>query len=133
MCGKNRTTEHVGISDMGSPPRVREKRSLSSSQYLFHGITPACAGKTNLKIVHTIHYRDHPRVCGKNHLAHFYLRVVKGSPPRVREKPIKNVDNFKIIGITPACAGKTLKPGKAKKAEEDHPRVCGKNAPKENQ
>ena len=39
----------------------------------------------------------------------------------MREKPIKNVDNFKIIGITPACAGKTKKLEEAETDEEGSP------------
>ena len=71
------------------------------------GITPACAGKTRLFEELQKGYQDHPRVCGKNANENISKQLEAGSPPRVREKPRKwRIDNL-VLGITPACAGKT--------------------------
>ena len=73
------------------------------------GITPACAGKTAPLESTCLLVQDHPRVCGKNLKKSRENCLTLGSPPRVREKP-ELTDNLGIeLGITPACAGKTLK------------------------
>ena len=46
MCGKNPLLEEAGFEYEGSPPRVREKHLGQFSLTAYHGITPACAGKT---------------------------------------------------------------------------------------
>ena len=53
--------------------------------------------------------QDHPRVCGKNSNREEKEQAVAGSPPRVREKLYTNRKTISDPGITPACAGKTLK------------------------
>ena len=87
---------------------MREKPALAQSQSLGPRITPACAGKTRIKLLLLNEYRDHPRVCGKNLNGMIKDITHVGSPPRVREK----LDSTKVLkykdGITPACAGKTL-------------------------
>ena len=71
-------------------------------------ITPACAGRTSKRICGSGSERDYPRVCGKdlNPLCRSLLNP--GSPPHVREgrNDLKVVDGK--IGITPACAGRTV-------------------------
>ena len=48
-----------------------------------------------------------------------------GSPPRVRGKgPCRDI-NAGNIGITPACAGKSIRPCTGWLPMGDHPRVCG--------
>ena len=73
------------------------------------GITPACAGKTEFQMVERPQEEDHPRVCGKNEKLNTSLRMYLGSPPRVREKLVNELTHWDNGGITPACAGKTLK------------------------
>ena len=92
---------------MGSPPRVREKRShpFSSSKWS----------------------QDHPRVCGKNGVLSMSLKRDMGSPPRVREKLFPLLAASLYVRITPACAGKTFRPFSSNRLFRDHPRVCGKN------
>ena len=52
-------------------------------------------------------------------------KIIKGSPPRVRELPVKaNYWNI-IERITPACAGITRSDLDAHGRGGDHPRVCG--------
>ena len=90
-------------------------------------ITPACAGKTYELYPIIKLTEDHPRVCGKNRAPELVGNPDKGSPPRVREKPVLIVLITVISGITPACAGKTAKDARRKPSVKDHPRVCGKN------
>ena len=87
VCGKN----NIGMTDKdldtGSPPRVREKRTLFFRKNMVHRITPACAGKTPMIKAIIATSRDYPRVCGEN----LVEQLISGL----------------WIGITPACAGKT--------------------------
>ncbi|EFU63293.1 hypothetical protein HMPREF8578_0958 [Streptococcus oralis ATCC 49296] len=93
---------------LGSPPRVREKFKTFVGEVDLTGITPACAGKIGYNQSPNGKSRDHPRVCGKNRLAKNIARAVVGSPPRMREKRGTEYVAEKDLGITPACAGKTV-------------------------
>ena len=48
-----------------------------------------------------------------------------GSPPHVRGKVTPSAKNIHTSGITPACAGKRLRPNRKEPARWDHPRMCG--------
>ena len=107
---------------------MREKLYLHITDRGGGGITPACAGKTDVmrSTLNTI--RDHPRVCGKNERDIAKMKRDMGSPPRVREKPNNNHSCIAFARITPACAGKTTFSAFAFMIPRDHPRVCGKNS-----
>ena len=92
-------------------------------------ITPACAGKTQVKYLYHFRCGDHPRVCGENHLKSLPMRHGLGSPPRVRGKHIEYTDEQQRQRITPACAGKTAGERPPHGLLRDHPRVCGENRP----
>ena len=55
----------------------------------------------------------------------FATQTRRGSPPRVRGKAEIPVNVHINGGITPACAGKSVKPVLLERLIEDHPRVCG--------
>ena len=65
VCGeKSRSGFHLCMLQ-GSPPRVRGKARSAPIQYVFTGITPACAGKRHSARSPVFLLRDHPRVCGE--------------------------------------------------------------------
>ena len=66
-------------------------------------------------------------MCGENAWVHRLQLVTRGSPPRVRGKPLYTSTRSELSRITPACAGKTKFYPHQKKEEQDHPRVCGEN------
>ena len=72
-------------------------------------ITPACAGKTILQIVGESDIEDHPRLRGENQQSFMKATAVLGSPPLARGKRTHIFFALFCVGITPACAGKTLK------------------------
>ena len=109
VCGKNELLESLRNESVGSPPRVREKQGWYKCQPKSFRITPACAGKTCLVSLRCLCSWDHPRVCGKNLYTLAYKACSSGSPPRVREKLSGEAWCGASGGITPACAGKTLK------------------------
>ena len=106
-CGENHLPEHIGRIREGSPPRMRGKprRALLGGQRC--GITPAHAGKTSALHLKFCFCRDHPRACGENALRPCAVSCGRGSPPRMRGKPLQNCSNCRSPGITPAHAGKT--------------------------
>ena len=107
VCGKNNPCQTNFYQRRGSPPRVREKPFVVILVILGIGITPACAGKTDRHYSQILIEWDHPRVCGKNARDAAMSPRLVGSPPRVREKPLKSLMIGEKSGITPACAGKT--------------------------
>ena len=109
VCGKDPDGALVYVAQPGSPPRVREGLQLCAEALQQCGITPACAGRTpNLGAV-GFGLRDHPRVCGKDR--QFFQSAVlrSGSPPRVREGLLARLTFVSAVGITPACAGRTIR------------------------
>ena len=109
VCGNHPGFFRALFYRLGSPPRVREPHDRGSRRIWHTGITPACAGTTSSCRTSSTAWQDHPRVCG-NHVHSVPLyRYNLGSPPRVREPPSLSMSSSYSRGITPACAGTTLR------------------------
>ena len=93
------------------------------------GITPADAGKTCVIQFRFIVVADHPRGCGENLCFSSNPAEIIGSPPRMRGKPPMFVRKHFLHRITPADAGKTVRPKFHWNVSKDHPRGCGENMP----
>ena len=65
-----------------------------------------------------------PRVRGTV-LPRLFLPEQFGSPPRVRGTVSPGANTTNALGITPACAGNSVRSQLWPYAHEDHPRVCG--------
>ena len=91
------------------------------------GITPAGAGKTKKLYFSSVLTEDHPRRCGENPNTTDRDWAELGSPPQVRGKPSTPRTASICSGITPAGAGKTAPPQRARRNAWDHPRRCGEN------
>ena len=72
-------------------------------------ITPACAGTTNYVLVQQFEFGDHPRLCGDYIFDQLKNSDKQGSPPPVRGLLCQCFRPCLGVGITPACAGTTLK------------------------
>ena len=126
-CGENQRMNTMDRLDLGSPPRMRGKpKSCKITPFLIW-ITPAHAGKTHLRSSFTSLSQDHPRACGENTCWQTFPTAAKGSPPRMRGKPINFTCSLWAIRITPAHAGKTRIPRTPILSIWDHPRACGEN------
>ena len=125
VCGEKARTLIAWEEPQGSPPRVRGKESNAKTGQKARRITPACAGKRASSFHSMLTRWDHPRVCGEKQLGKNATDYTLGSPPRVRGKA--EVFSFKchVIGITPACAGKSCDRSGSAPRTGDHPRVCG--------
>ena len=126
-CGENQAWSVSWAAAWGSPPRMRGKLSIKTLITLAQRITPADAGKTVGLINGRLSSEDHPRGCGENSYINNYQQIQKGSPPRMRGKPIFFLCFTTEFGITPADAGKTNSNGNGFGQDGDHPRGCGEN------
>ena len=106
---------------------MRGKRQLLRNRGFGVRITPAGAGKTGTVGVSAVGIEDHPRRCGENRKALISAAVIPGSPPQVRGKLHTVQQVARVIGITPAGAGKTTGYRRCGVQAPDHPRRCGEN------
>ena len=65
VCGEKAYSRVIIGSLWGSPPRVRGKVANPNTIERRRGITPACAGKSQLVKAFQRRSWDHPRVCGE--------------------------------------------------------------------
>ena len=116
---------------------LRRKNSILSMlekmfcppQPLRFWITPAYAGKSRMLCKAASQVWDHPRMCGEKSPVSLRFFALVGSPPRVRGKDTLGQIVHTGVGITPACAGKSLWSPLLLILAEDHPRVCGEKHP----
>ena len=67
-------------------------------------------------------------MCGEKLINSNDLKEGWGSPPLVRGKESDFIFMLLLLGITPACAGKSQRKYKCKVVMKDHPRLCGEKA-----
>ena len=127
VCGENDERRRCCGGHAGSSPRVRGKHDLHEGHGPQRGLIPACAGKTMFADVSAAKSTAHPRVCGENRRAASAARWARGSSPRVRGKPVREVPGFRVLRLIPACAGKTRRSLFKPQSSRAHPRVCGEN------
>ena len=111
MCGEKCTLFADVVPTWGSPPHVRGKVNSKLGAKAESGITPACAGKRQGLAKVLSQNRDHPRMCGEKPGPDTASKVAGGSPPHVRGKVCQLENHQMVVGITPACAGKSLSSG----------------------
>ena len=129
VCGE-KPSPRQGVQDNpGSPPRVRGKVAFTVISVDNTRITPACAGKSFPLRLTSRFNGDHPRVCGEKSISDDQRAYRLGSPPRVRGKGYVGGMISGALGITPACAGKSLTASYLYQLWWDHPRVCGEKCP----
>ena len=127
-CGENFPIAQPRYLGRGSPPRMRGKLRGHLATVKQNGITPADAGKTSIFCRRKLNKADHPRGCGENFFACRNDGFARGSPPRMRGKPLCFVLFEVVNGITPADAGKTHFRSWRRRVCRDHPRGCGENS-----
>ena len=93
----------------GSPPLARGIPHQFLEKYYTCGITPACAGNTgNLAILLVLDW-DHPRLRGEYKVEGMLDTDRPGSPPLARGILFAKLSRISSSGITPACAGNTIR------------------------
>ena len=128
VCGEKFSLRRPPPSMGGSPPRVRGKVNFFRTLTGYFRITPACAGKRRSCFLRLFPKWDHPRVCGEKMPCGPCSPLGPGSPPRVRGKDFLTHLKILLVGITPACAGKSRQRQPLNMWVRDHPRVCGEKS-----
>ena len=113
---------------VGSPPHARGRRDAIYYSDPITGITPACAGKTGVEVIPNVVRKDHPRMRGEDSPAGFAKSLGNGSPPHARGRHGVGLPAGVVVGITPACAGKTRIPASAPPRRTHHPRMRGEDS-----
>ena len=91
------------------------------------GIIPAYARNTCRNDTHGCCTWDHPRVCGEHGTTLGSKRLKRGSSPRMRGTPEKDMEPYQTGGIIPAYAGNTFSATPTPTSTGDHPRACGEH------
>ena len=125
ICGEKHTPARTTAAQGGSPPHMRGKGGFTALNRITDGITPAYAGKRNLKPSSAKICGDHPRICGEKEPDTFTGKDLWGSPPHMRGKDAEFFQPRLSGGITPAYAGKRSALWAAPLLHWDHPRICG--------
>ena len=129
MRGEKTLASVSGGSWLGSPPHARGKELSIGLYSKFIGITPACAGKSAIHYICSMDTKDHPRMRGEKLIRSNNQSTTWGSPPHARGKGLALVQAGHIVGITPACAGKSVHILRLLETGGDHPRMRGEKRP----
>ena len=109
---------------------MRGKVTVNADGTITHGITPAYAGKREIRETDAKIDQDHPRLCGEKKVVRSEWNNHTGSPPPMRGKE-EWLDQFGMMsGITPAYAGKSSGRYAQLRLHQDHPRLCGEKTKK---
>ena len=93
----------------GSPPRARGHHRSRRHTGSCGGLTPACAGTSTSVGCGMWRLRAHPRVRGDIWAPGVAWGVWEGSPPRARGHPVCQRCGLRGGGLTPACAGTSVR------------------------
>ena len=124
-CGEKSMYDYGNNTAQGSPPRMRGKDVASVIRNCTARITPAYAGKSCTRSHALSVSWDHPRTCGEKLSQVTGATINQGSPPHMRGKERVTVLVRAVLGITPACAGKSTSTPSSTTRGRDHPRMCG--------
>ena len=86
---------------------MRGKVDLARKSKADRRITPAYAGKRSGLLILRFCIQDHPRLCGEKFLNIRRNPCNLGSPPPMRGKALFFSAVPRVVGITPAYAGKS--------------------------
>ena len=124
-----RGEQYAGVENagkwMGSPPLARGTVGAEGKIQCRTGITPACAGNSDVPIAKIPSGKDHPRLRGEQSADTVNCDVVDGSPPLTRGTAVHCSYACDIAGITPAYAGNSTTSAVIATANRDHPRLRG--------
>ena len=115
-------------NDMGSPPLARGTVTLDAAKMHLRRITPACAGNSILFFAFRDKSWDHPRLRGEQNRLIAGLKNDMGSPPLARGTAALFCTTAKLLWITPACAGNSMRVWRTRANGWDHPRLRGEQS-----
>ncbi len=124
-CGADVTSRRGESSRTGRSPRVRGRRTCSTSRWRSTRTIPAGAGPTGRRRASRCRSWDDPRGCRADAVRAYPRSRHPGRSPRVRGRPplARGADDGD--GTIPAGAGPTKRPSRATSRTTDDPRGCG--------
>ena len=125
MGGEEAVAERPAFVGDGLPPRGRGRALSRKPRPRIRRITPAWAGKSQHSLFTEMGKRDYPRVGGEEADIEKPDNPSVGLPPRGRGRDLQVRRWRKLVGITPAWAGKRPVHAKTRETEQDYPRVGG--------
>ena len=114
-------------SRSGSPPLARGRHLHVIGVDNDQGLTPACAGKTQTVTYGGLEDEAHPRLRGEDYFNDMNENAVVGSPPLARGRLTSPAFVIQLHWLTPACAGKTMRPKTSGSCIRAHPRLRGED------
>ena len=129
MRGEDVQAKALITSPVGSPPLARGRLPLSLIDVERVRLTPACAGKTKSNCEAVRYPQAHPRLRGEDCSASSTAFGDVGSPPLARGRLGLSLDETNVMGLTPACAGKTEHHHQSAPFFRAHPRLRGEDEP----
>ena len=112
----------------GSSPHTRGARAECVPVADFPGIIPAYAGSTTGSPPSPPWTADHPRIRGEHTQWGSSAVGVSGSSPHTRGALTRRGSVAEYLGIIPAYAGSTTRPGRVRPPGRDHPRIRGEHS-----
>ena len=107
-CAGKTKARRVGRTPIPAHPRMRgENRGSSYGRQDDCGSSPHARGKPRLLFCARFSRRAHPRMRGENSYQNTAARMSEGSSPHARGKLTFQASFVLILGLIPACAGKT--------------------------
>ena len=126
--GEN-TVVTAGVAvEVGSSPLTRGKPVFTCLTQVGRRLIPAHAGKTWKQVRNVLWKEAHPRSRGENNSVDLLWQCALGSSPLTRGKPNARISAMAQLGLIPAHAGKTPKPGSSTNPRPAHPRSRGENS-----
>ena len=127
MRGEHWSVCQPGFRCWGSPPHARGTRRAHLTGRFAHGLTPACAGNTAWLSSMMRLVWAHPRMRGEHNSVCVVLVSDMGSPPHARGTLHRRHRPGTARGLTPACAGNTLRLPTNSRGGAAHPRMRGEH------
>ena len=127
VCGEDPWHKIMSMYFLETPPRMRGRLIVLSTDITAAGNTPAYAGKTKHHGHNPGGLEKHPRVCGEDRRQGSSPASPRETPPRMRGRPLSLVGEGDSTGNTPAYAGKTFPSNAVAVQRRKHPRVCGED------
>ena len=123
--GADLSTDTGGGLVGGAPPRARGGQARRIPPGGVERSTPACAGRTLVRVAVMRTPPEHPRVRGADSARYGSHVGASGAPPRARGGQPAAGQRLGVLRSTPACAGRTAVAARSVPAGPEHPRVRG--------
>ena len=114
-----------GAAVLELPPLARGRGSSPRRRGSRIGITPACAGKRNGLSVRGSRAWNYPRLRGEERIQHRAGYRSVELPPLARGRENGVASQRRLVGITPACAGKRSITSSSAVTSGNYPRLRG--------